>query len=76
MAETTPKVGEGKIISRPGLVALETQSSRRKEKHGKTVFRIVFQTLEQLLTEEAWPKKKIGFTARERKGGYGVNGEG
>ena len=41
----------------------------RQETDGK--FRIVFQTLEQLLAEEAGPIKKIGFTAREGKGGYG-----
>ncbi len=45
----------------------------RQETDGK--FRIVFQTLEQLLAEEAGPKKKIGFTAGERKGRYGVKGE-
>ena len=42
----------------------------RQETDGK--FRIVFQTLEQLLTEEARPKKKIGFTAKEKLPGYGV----
>ena len=42
----------------------------RQETDGK--FRIVFQTLEQLLAEEARPKKKIGFTAKEKLPGYGV----
>ena len=42
----------------------------REETDGK--FRIVFQTLEQLLAEEAQPKKKIGFTAKERKAKFGV----
>ncbi len=41
----------------------------RQEIDGK--FRIVFQTLEQLLAEESTPKKKIGFTAKEKKTGYG-----
>ncbi len=41
----------------------------RQETDGK--FRIVFQTLEQLLTEESKPKKKIGFTAKEKLSGYG-----
>ena len=45
----------------------------RQETDGK--FRIVFQTLEQLLAEEARPKKKIGFTAKERKAKFGVKGE-
>jgi hypothetical protein len=41
----------------------------RQETDGK--FRIVFQTLEQLLTEESKPKKKIGFTAKEKLSQYG-----
>ncbi len=41
----------------------------RQETDGK--FRIVFQTLEQLLAEDSKPQKKIGFTAKEGKGGYG-----
>ncbi len=40
----------------------------RQETDGK--FRIVFQTLEQLLTEESKPKKKIGFTAKEKLSRY------
>jgi len=40
----------------------------REETDGK--FRIVFQTLEQLLAEEARPKKKIGFTAKEKLSQY------
>ena len=35
-------------------------------------FQIVFQTLDQLLTVEEVPKKKIGFTAKEKKAGYGA----
>jgi len=34
-------------------------------------FRIVFETLDQLLTVESKPKKKIGFTAREKQKAYG-----
>ena len=41
----------------------------REEADGK--FRIVFQTLEQLLAEESQPKKKIGFTAQEKLSQYG-----
>jgi len=44
----------------------------RQEADGK--FRIVFQTLEQLLAEEARPKKKIGFTAKEKLSQYGEGG--
>ncbi len=41
----------------------------RQETDGK--FRIIFHTLEQLLAEEVRPKKKIGFTAKEKKTRYG-----
>jgi hypothetical protein len=34
-------------------------------------FRIVFEALDQLLTIENTPKKKIGFTAKERQAAYG-----
>ena len=34
-------------------------------------FQIVFETLDQLLTVESKPKKKIGFTAKENQAGYG-----
>ena len=33
--------------------------------------RIVFETLDQLLTVETRPKKKIGFMAKEKQAGYG-----
>ncbi|WP_045214105.1 ORF6N domain-containing protein [Desulfonatronovibrio magnus] len=45
----------------------------REETDGK--FRIVFQTLEQLLAEEAQPKKKIGFTAKEKLSQFGEGGK-
>ena len=41
----------------------------RHETDGR--FRIVFQTLEQLLTQGKKPQKKIGFTAKEKEVGYG-----
>lgn len=34
-------------------------------------FRIVFETLDQLLTKESKPKKKIGYTAKEKINKYG-----
>ena len=37
-------------------------------------FRIVFETLDQLLTVESKPRKKIGFTAKEKQAGYGKHG--
>ena len=43
--------------------------SLRKETEGK--FRVVFETLDHLLAEDAEPKKKIGFTAKEKEAGYG-----
>lgn len=40
----------------------------RTETEGK--FEIVFKALDQLLNKEAEPKKKIGFTAKEKQGVY------
>lgn len=34
-------------------------------------FQIIFQALDQLIAVEETPKKKIGFTAKEKKGEYG-----
>ena len=45
----------------------------REETDGK--FRIVFQTLEQLLADDSQPKKKIGFTAKEKLSQYGEGGK-
>ena len=42
----------------------------RQETQGK--FQIIFETLDHLLAEEAEPKKKIGFTAKENEEGYGT----
>jgi phage regulator Rha-like protein len=36
-------------------------------------FQIVFETLDQLLTSESKPKKKIGFTVKEKQKAYGKN---
>jgi hypothetical protein len=36
-------------------------------------FRIVFETLDQLLTKESKPKKKIGYTVKESQKTYGKN---
>ena len=41
----------------------------RADTDGK--FRIVFEALDQLLTVESKPKKKIGFTVKEKLSGYG-----
>jgi hypothetical protein len=34
-------------------------------------FQIIFQALDQLIAVEETPKKKIGFTAKEKEAGYG-----
>jgi len=39
-------------------------------------FRIVFETLDQLLTVESKPKKKIGFTVKEKQKAYGKRAKG
>ena len=44
----------------------------RADTDGK--FRIIFETLDQLLTVESKPKKKIGFTVKEKKARYGKRG--
>jgi hypothetical protein len=44
----------------------------RADTDGK--FRIVFETLDQLLTIENKPKKKIGFMAKEKQAKYGKGG--
>ena len=44
----------------------------RADTDGK--FRIIFETLDQLLSVESKPKKKIGFTLKEKKAGYGKHG--
>ena len=44
----------------------------RADTDGK--FRIVFETLDQLLTIENKPRKKIGFTVKEKQAEYGKGG--
>ena len=46
----------------------------RADTDGK--FRIVFETLDQLLTIENKPKKKNGFMAKEKQAEYGKRGNG
>jgi len=36
-------------------------------------FQIVFETLDHLLAIEERPKRKIGFTAKEKRAAYAVN---
>ena len=44
----------------------------RADADGK--FRIIFETLDQLLIVKSKPKKKIGFTVKEKKARYGKHG--
>ena len=41
------------------------------EKKYDEQFQIVFEAIKQLLSEEDKPKKKIGYTAREKQKAYG-----
>ena len=38
-------------------------------------FQVVFETLDQLLTAESKPKKKIGYTVKEKQKKYGKGGK-
>ncbi len=38
-------------------------------------FQIVFETLDQLLSEDERPRKKIGFKVKEGKAAYGKKGQ-
>ena len=40
------------------------------EKKYDQQFQVVFEAIKQLLTEEDKPKKKIGFTAKEKQKAY------
>ena len=39
-------------------------------------FQIVFETLDHLLTVDVQPKRKIGFTAKEKRAAYAVKAHG
>ena len=55
---------------------LDNKDLRRELKELKQLteerFKIVFETLDQLLTVEGKPKKKIGFTVKEKQKAYGI----
>jgi hypothetical protein len=44
--------------------------AREQEQLTEERFRIVFETLDQLLTVESKPKKKIGYTVKEKQKAY------
>jgi hypothetical protein len=66
-----------RVFTRLRQILLSTKDLRRELDELKRVtderFRIVFETLDQLLTTEERPKRKIGFTVKERAARYRVN---
>ena len=59
--------------------ALLDNKDLRKELEGlkqltEERFRIVFETLDQLLTIESKPKKEIGYTVKEKQKAYAKRG--
>ena len=57
---------------------IDNKDLRRELEEFKQVtedrFRIVFETLDQLLTVESKPKKKIGYTVKEKQKAYAKRG--
>jgi hypothetical protein len=55
---------------------LDNKDLRRELEELKQIteerFKVVFETLDQLLTVEGKPKKKIGFTVKEKQKAYGI----
>jgi hypothetical protein len=55
---------------------LDNKDLRRELEELKQIteerFKVVFETLDQLLTVESKPKKKIGFTVKEKQKAYGI----
>jgi hypothetical protein len=44
--------------------------SLRTEPEGK--FKIIFETLDHLMAEDVTPKRKIGFTVKDKKAKYSI----
>jgi len=65
-----------RVFTRLRQILLSTKDLRRELDELKRVtderFRIVFETLDQLLTREKRPRRKIGFTVKEKVAGYRV----
>ena len=53
-----------------GIDDLKSELEKLKDQTDQR-FQVVFETLDQLLTVESKPKKKIGSTAREKQKAYG-----
>lgn len=56
------------ILSNSGLRAEFEELKRITDER----FQVVFEALDQLLAVEKKPKKKIGFTVKEKRGSYGA----
>ncbi len=52
-----------------GIDDLKSELEKLKEKTDQR-FQVVFETLDQLLTVESKPKKKIGYTVKEKQKAY------
>jgi len=53
-----------------GVDDLKSELEKLKDQTDQR-FQIVFETLDQLLTVESKPKKKIGYTVKEKQKKYG-----
>jgi len=53
-----------------GIDDLKSELEKLKDQTDQR-FQVVFETLDQLLTVESKPKKKIGFTVKEKQKAYG-----
>ncbi len=64
-----------RVFTRLRQMLLDNEDIRKELEELKQLtehrFQIVFETLDQLLTVESKPKKKIGFLAKEKAGKYG-----
>ena len=64
-----------RVFTRLRQMVLDNEELRKELEELKQItderFQIVFETLDQLINIENKPKKKIGFTAKEKRGSYG-----
>jgi len=64
-----------RVFTRLRQMVLDNEELRKELEELKQItderFQIVFETLDQLINIENKPKKKIGFTAKEKVSSYG-----
>jgi len=64
-----------RVFTRLRQMVLDNEELRKELEELKQItderFQIVFETLDQLINIENKPKKKIGFTAKEKRSSYG-----